>query len=297
VSEPSPSDPLLQDLARIRSLSSSAHERLHDTFERMHGDVTALGATLASTNERFLGRDAEIFELPKRAVAALAGFAGTVIETSKGSMEVAYAIDDVADRARSLRSSVTAIESIAAQTNVLAFNASLEAARAGELGRGFAVVAHDVRTLSKEAAKLSASMHDVVQGMTVALDRMRDIVETFGARDLNDAMMAEQEARTLVTRMDELGHAMSGVMGSVGERLQGHAAAVQSGIIGLQFDDLIQQTVTQVADRVSQERAALPAIPSDSVRRLDGQGGREFPRPTRTVVSKTTVDQGSVELF
>jgi hypothetical protein len=140
-------------------------------------------------------------------------------------------------------------------------------------------------------------MHDMVQGMTVALDRMRDIVETFGARDLNDAMMAEQEARTLVSRMDELGHSMRGVMGDVGDRLQGHAAAVQSGIIGLQFDDLIQQTVTQVAERVSQERAASPSTPSDSAGGLDGQGRREPPRPTRTVVSQTNVDQGSVELF
>ena len=180
-------DPMLMDLERIRSLSRSAHDRLHGTFERMNSDVSALGDALVNTSERFLGSDAEIFDLPQRTVAALGGFAETIIATSKGSMEVAYAIDDIADRARSLRSSVAAIEQIAAQTNVLAFNASLEAARAGEQGRGFTVVAHDVRALSREAAKLSSSMHDVVQGMTTALEQMRDVIEGLGTRDLNDA--------------------------------------------------------------------------------------------------------------
>lgn len=283
-------DPMIMDLERIRSLSRSAHDRLHGTFERMNHDVAALGDAMLSTSERFLGSDSEIFDLPQRTVAALGGFAETIIATSKGSMEVAYAIDDIADRARSLRSSVVAIEQIAAQTNVLAFNASLEAARAGEQGRGFTVVAHDVRALSREAAKLSASMHDVVQGMTMALEQMRNVVEGLGTRDLNDALMAEQESKALVARMEDVGAAMRSAMRNVSERLQGHSKAVQDAVIGLQFDDLIQQTVTQVLERWLQQRERAGVVVADDE---PGPGTR----PLRQVVSQTTIEHGTVELF
>jgi methyl-accepting chemotaxis protein len=282
-------DPMTLDLERIRSLSRSAHDRLHGTFERMNHDVAALGDAMLDTSERFLGSDSEIFDLPQRTAAALGGFAETIIATSKGSMEVAYAIDDIAERARSLRSSVVAIEQIAAQTNVLAFNASLEAARAGEQGRGFTVVAHDVRALSREAAKLSASMHDVVQGMTTALEQMREVIEGLGTRDLNDALMAEQESKTLVTRMEDVGSAMRAAMKEVSARLQGHSRAVQDAVIGLQFDDLIQQTVGQVLERWQQQRERPGAFVAD-----DEPAGA---RPLRQVVSQTTVEHGTVELF
>lgn len=282
-------DPMIMDLERIRSLSRSAHDRLHGTFERMNQDVASLGDAMLTTSERFLGSDSEIFDLPQRTVAALGGFAETIIATSKGSMEVAYAIDDIADRARSLRSSVAAIEQIAAQTNVLAFNASLEAARAGEQGRGFTVVAHDVRALSREAAKLSASMHDVVQGMTLALEQMRDVVEGLGTRDLTDALMAEQESKELVARMESVGAAMRGAMKEVTQRLQGHSKAVHDAVIGLQFDDLIQQTVNQVLERWLQQRGTGVVVADDE----PAPGAR----PLRQVVSQTTIEHGTVELF
>jgi hypothetical protein len=101
--------------------------------------------------------------------------------------------------------------------------------------------------------------------------------------------MAEQESKALVSRMEDVGAAMRAAMKDVAQRLQGHSRAVHDAVIGLQFDDLIQQTVTQVLERWLHQRERPGAFVAD-----DEPAGT---RPLRQVVSQTTIEHGTVELF
>lgn len=93
-------------------------------------------------------------------------------------------VSDLGRCSQQIGNMVEAIRKIAAQTNLLAINASIEAAHAGEHGRGFSVVANEVRTLAEQSRKAASEIEQVTktiqQGVTAAINKMVTCVEQAG---------------------------------------------------------------------------------------------------------------------
>jgi len=169
----------------------------------------------------------------QRATAAIENIAGTVTDVS----ERIHALEE---RANQVSSIANVIKDIAGQTNLLALNAAIEAARAGEQGRGFAVVADEVRKLAERTSSATTEIEQMIVGiqgdteaavaaMNEALPEVQEGVQLAGSA--SESLQAIQEgAHRTLDRVDEVADAtmeQSAASTSIAQRVEQIANMVE----------------------------------------------------------------------
>ena len=180
-----------QQASQIRNASEAVNTMSHTTQQMAENAEAATQTSIKATQ------------------AAVKGGA-SVAETVKGMQRIRATVQStgkkikgLGERSLEIGAIIEVINEIATQTNLLALNAAIEAARAGEQGRGFAVVADEVRKLAERAARATKDITGLIKGIQVETSEAVTVMEE-GTREVEEGTKLADQAGAALREIEQI---------------------------------------------------------------------------------------------
>ncbi|MDF2177091.1 methyl-accepting chemotaxis protein [Aliiglaciecola sp. CAU 1673] len=230
-------------------------------------------------------------------------FIKTTVDMSASSMDLLEKVNKIYEAMPVVMKALKDIDGIASQTNLLALNAAIEAARAGEAGRGFAVVADEVRALSSRSAQFSEGIQKQLSSIREQIETLTEDVGKVASQDISYVMDSKKEiqgALAAIVNKTEADAKTNKEVESIAKSLE---EALHQAIRGMQFGDIngqnllfIKDTLALVHKHLAELGQTEPQALADQFHQLleqirRRQDGRRNP------VSSSSMSSGDVELF
>jgi methyl-accepting chemotaxis protein len=236
------------ELERVKDLLSEAIGKLISSFSGINSHIQAQrelalaivnGMTQSGEGETSVSFADFVMDTSK----TMESFVDNTVTTSKIAMGLVETMDTINHEVSTMLGILAEIESISKQTNLLALNAAIEAARAGEAGRGFAVVADEVRNLSQRTNQFSHEIRSHMDQVDGSLKRAHESIYAVASMDMNFALQSKQRVQGTMSRLESINEAMADAARGIDAHAFSVTSEVNTAVTALQFQDMSSQLI------------------------------------------------------
>jgi len=295
------------NLLGIKSTQDDAVETLSESFGRLQELVNTQGNTIHSlirddTSEETLYSE-RMRKFADSTSETLDKFIKSTVDMSASSMALLDQVTVIYESVPQVLKAVKDIDSIADQTNLLALNAAIEAARAGEHGRGFAVVADEVRSLSNRSSQFSDAIQAQLNAMSIQIEGLTGEVGRLASYDVSYVIDAKKEINDALNSIIDKAESDAQITIGLERMSQDLDQALSQAIRGLQFGDINGQNLSFTLDTITTLRSHIEHLTPENIDQISEQMHdylgkiQARKRDKRNPVSATSMNSGDIELF
>jgi methyl-accepting chemotaxis protein len=265
--------------AQIRTASDAVNAMSHTT-QRMAENAEAATQTSLKATQAAVKGGASVAETIK----GMQRIRATVQSTGKK-------IKGLGERSLEIGAIIEVINEIATQTNLLALNAAIEAARAGEQGKGFAVVADEVRKLAERAARATKDITGLIKGIQVETSEAVTVMEE-GTREVEEGTRLADQAGAALREIEQIVQQTASLVTDI-TRAAGDQVKVTESVVS-SMDSILKQT-QQTTHGVQDTVTTIGKMAELSKRLMDAIG--RFKLGKEMGVRPSEVAQPTLERF
>ena len=305
------------EVNRTRELIREAVAKLGISFDSMMRRSKDQAGAVSRIVDRSEGGGVDVQRFAHQAAAQMSGLVEALEDVSGQSSTTVHQIDLMAQHLDGIFALLEDVKSIADQTNLLALNAAIEAARAGEAGRGFAVVADEVRNLSERSTAFNEQIRKLAYNSKEAIHKVRETVSTMASHDLDRSRSAKEESAAMLRQVDQIQRTLSDGMREIQLANSAMEQHVAEAVRSLQFEDIATQAMGAALTHmerlaaINREAVGLQELLNKAgegkeeelllaLRRLSSRIKEfrgEWERPPHKPVSQRNMNEGEIEMF
>jgi len=241
----------LKHVESVKNQTEAAITQLVISFSSMTGQFEAAG--FKGADGGMTANEDTSFSLLTLCERQLHPVIATMSRILDSKASLVSSVHDLSSATGELQNMASAVTQIAAQTNLLAINAAIEAARAGDTGRGFAVIAKEIRSLSQVSAQTGKQITDRMVQVRTIMDATVKAASAASEHDRTAIELSGSVVRDVLSHVHE--------MSVNAEKMRGQGNIIRNDIetllVNLQFQDRVSQIISVIESDMSRLKATV----------------------------------------